>query len=102
MTTENQKTFFSSGVALREKKYQKISRQEAVEKGMPMFWAGAPCRKGHVDYRYTSNGFCAGCNTNKSATYKLRKSVGTSKMLEIDNLKLEKELEKELYGYNED
>ena len=40
----------------------RISREEAIEQGLPRFFTGIPCRKGHVSQRYTCNRWCVTCN----------------------------------------
>ncbi len=39
-----------------------ISRQEAKERGLPRFFTGKPCKRGHVAERWTSNTICVLCH----------------------------------------
>lgn len=37
------------------------SRSEAKAQGLTQYFTGVPCKNGHLTYRYTSSGACAGC-----------------------------------------
>ena len=39
----------------------KISRQEAKNKGLKKYYTGVPCHKGHVSQRHVGNGDCVEC-----------------------------------------
>lgn len=38
-----------------------MERSEAIQLGLNTFDTGRPCRNGHLTYRYTQSGACAGC-----------------------------------------
>ena len=38
-----------------------VSRKEALEKGLPTYFTGKPCKHGHVSERYASNCGCCEC-----------------------------------------
>jgi len=46
----------------------KISRQEAIEKGLTHYYTGNPCKHGHVSKRYTSTHSCVECTKNTEDT----------------------------------
>jgi hypothetical protein len=39
-----------------------ITRQAAEDAGLTRFYLGVPCKRGHVAYRYLSNGRCSACH----------------------------------------
>lgn len=39
-----------------------ISRKEAIEKGLKVYFTGKPCKYGHVAERYVSIGYCVECS----------------------------------------
>lgn len=39
-----------------------ISRKEALEKGLPRYFTGKPCKHGHVAEKISSNGTCCACH----------------------------------------
>lgn len=43
-----------------------ISRKEAVERGLPKYFTGKPCRRGHIATRYTA-GACTKCVSIRKA-----------------------------------
>lgn len=48
---------------------QLLSRQSALEQGLPRYFTGKPCLQGHVSERYTHNKTCCACanaTANKS------------------------------------
>lgn len=46
------------------------SKKEAREKGLPLFFTGRECKRGHIDHRRASNGNCVACDThNNRANY---------------------------------
>lgn len=38
-----------------------ISLQEALAQGLPHYFTGKPCKRGHVSIRYTKGRFCSEC-----------------------------------------
>ena len=38
-----------------------INRSEAKARRLSQYFTGVPCKNGHLTYRYTSSGACAGC-----------------------------------------
>lgn len=38
-----------------------VSLEEAQAKGLKFYWTGEACRRGHVDYRYTTSRSCVQC-----------------------------------------
>lgn len=38
-----------------------VTREQAIALGWRYFYTGAPCRRGHIVARYTSNGACFEC-----------------------------------------
>ena len=45
-----------------------LTRPEAREKGLKIYYTGKPCRNGHDSYRYTQSGTCAQCVKNANGT----------------------------------
>lgn len=49
-----------------------VSRAQAKAAGLNRYFTGMPCRKGHVDFRYTASGACKSCiaanNMSQSST----------------------------------
>ena len=39
----------------------KISRQEAIDRGLTRYFTGLECKRGHVAERYTLQGQCSEC-----------------------------------------
>ena len=50
-----------------------ITRQEAIAKGLPRYFTGNNCSKGHAAERYTSNKTCCDCGNVASGKAKLSK-----------------------------
>lgn len=44
-----------------------ITRQDAVKQKLRRFFTGRPCRHGHLAERYTTNGACVVCTTQRVA-----------------------------------
>lgn len=42
------------------------TQKEARERGLPTYFTGKPCVRGHITYRYTKNGVCNQCSTEFS------------------------------------
>ena len=38
-----------------------ITRQEALARGLPRYFTGKPCKRGHIEERYVANNGCRGC-----------------------------------------
>lgn len=38
-----------------------VSLEEAQERGLKFYYTGIACKRGHVDYRYTSSKTCVQC-----------------------------------------
>lgn len=92
---------FSSGSSKRRHRYEKLSKPEAIELGVMYYWTGKACKRGHLDFRSTTSDSCVGCNSVVSAVSSNEKKYGGSKMLLIDGARLDRRLEKELYGYED-
>ena len=45
-----------------------VTRAEAREKGLSWYFTGKPCKKGHIDRRYTSNATCFTCAREAAKT----------------------------------
>lgn len=66
---------------------QIISRQEAKELGLKLYFTGKPCTHGHISDRYVSNSLCKECQINRAIDFdranpeaaKLRKKVARLK-----------------------
>ncbi|WMC11716.1 hypothetical protein PU634_04955 [Oceanimonas pelagia] len=43
-----------------------VSLEEAQARGLKFYWTGEACRRGHVDYRYTSSKSCVQCLRDRS------------------------------------
>jgi len=48
-----------------ELKTEVITRKQAKEQGLPRYFTGKPCKKGHVDVRLVSNGQCCSCRMDR-------------------------------------
>lgn len=74
----------------------KQKREQAILSGERFYKSGKPCRNGHDDLRYASNGTCVGCQMDKNARYaknKPEKSSGgngfhTAKSARVSRLEL--------------
>lgn len=57
------------------------SREEAAKLGLPRYFTGKPCSKGHVSERYTMQGACVECvhNTNAARTSQIKKWMKEAK-----------------------
>lgn len=49
-------------------------RIEALRAGACWYFTGIPCKNGHVDYRYASNGICRTCGSKNTAVYVAKQS----------------------------
>ena len=47
-----------------------ISREQAIELGLKRYFAGKPCKWGHMGERDTFSGRCALCAAAKAAAYR--------------------------------
>lgn len=45
------------------------SRKQAIAAGAKHFYTGRPCKNGHLDLRFTSDGKCVSCNREKVRSY---------------------------------
>lgn len=79
--------------------YQKMSLDEAIASGQKVYWTGKQCKRGHFDFRYTSNGNCAECQVTRARKDQAQKARNFSKMLLVDEKMEERRLGKELYDY---
>lgn len=70
------------------------SRAEAIAAGETFYRTGKPCKNGHVSDRYIS-GRCVTCQRENSKKRNKPWLLG-SKHLQIDRMKEERQLEKEL------
>jgi hypothetical protein len=77
-------------VSRRFGRFEKISRDDAVAVGQPVYWTGKPCRNGHLDFRSVSEGKCRKCAAAAAGKQKIKKIIGTastSSRREIDKLR---------------
>lgn len=54
---------------------QRLSRDEAIARGVHVFWTGIPCPAGHVAHRYVSNSFCVECKKERQSIRQSKKVV---------------------------
>lgn len=47
-----------------------ISREDALLQGLPKYFTGKPCRKGHVAYRYVCSRACLVCHSSHNSDYR--------------------------------
>lgn len=57
--------------------FQIMTRRQAHSRGELRYYTGAPCKHGHVGYRYVSTGACINCLTQ---TFKRRVSPWTKEL----------------------
>lgn len=59
----------------------KVSRNEALARGLRYYWTGVQCKRGHICYRYADSGACFQCQRQKSDArrYEKRYPEGRSK-----------------------
>ena len=43
-----------------------ITREDAINKGLPNYFTGIPCQKGHISKRRTLNGVCLKCDYERA------------------------------------
>ncbi|NRA77179.1 MAG: hypothetical protein HRU18_03135 [Pseudoalteromonas sp.] len=58
------------------------SRAEAIERGMPVFFTGEPCRNGHVGYRSTATKRCKTCVSTRTSKALGRNDVEVKRRLD--------------------
>jgi len=66
-----------------------ITRQEALDKDLKKYYTGKPCKRGHIDFRFKSNGDCVQCVKEKRGTNKDKISIQENtleKIQEINNI----------------
>lgn len=51
---------------------EKLTRQQAAQKGLHRYYTGKPCRNGHDAERYTSTGSCVVCSRENVNAYHKR------------------------------
>jgi len=71
-----------------------ITRKEAQEKGLPRYFTGKPCKRGHVCERYSLRGACVDCTASRVNAIRnkvecKRKGSGIYKLKEAKELGLE-------------
>jgi hypothetical protein len=71
-----------------------ITRKEAQEKGLPRYFTGKPCKRGHVCERYCRRGTCVDCTASRTNAFRnkaksKRQSSGIYKLKEAKELGLE-------------
>lgn len=42
-------------------KVEAKTKDEAIEKGLDIYFTGEPCKNGHVTHRFTATGKCSDC-----------------------------------------
>lgn len=60
-----------------------ISRNEAVNSGLPRFFTGKPCKYGHLSERYVTTGACIQCLRNSAAKYRQAGSLGQARTVRL-------------------
>ncbi len=58
--------------------YEKISRDEALRKGLKRYFTGSPCKHGHTAQRFVSTGNCCACNNERASSYKSKLQAARS------------------------
>lgn len=53
---------------------KKISKGNAAALGMRFYYTGKPCKNGHVDFRYVSDGRCVSCRKQAALDYKRKRA----------------------------
>jgi hypothetical protein len=52
---------------------KRMKRETALERGLPRFYTAEPCTRGHVTFRWSANGECNDCYTERRAAAKAAK-----------------------------
>lgn len=85
----------------------KITREQAAEADILVYWSEKPCKYGHTGFRYTKGGICRVCKMK--ANFKQRKPQefeATSAMKDgkrkLEDFKLKREMEKIEKGFDYD
>lgn len=85
----------------------KITREQAAEADILVFWSDKPCKNGHTGFKYTKSRECRVCKIE--ANFKQRNPQefeATSAMKDgkrkLEDLKLKKEMEKIEKGFDYD
>lgn len=85
----------------------KITRKQAVEADILVFWSDKPCKNGHTGFKYTKSRECRVCKIE--ANFKQtnpQEFEATSAMKDgkrkLEDLKLKREMEKIEKGFNYD
>lgn len=85
----------------------KITREQAAEADILVYWSEKPCKYGHTGFRYTKGGICRVCKMK--ANFKQRNPQefeATSAMKDgkrkLEDLKLKREMEKIEKGFDYD
>jgi hypothetical protein len=52
-----------------------IPKREAITRGLGRYFLGTPCRRGHIDERYTASGLCCSCQAELHATPEYHKAT---------------------------
>jgi len=61
-----------------------ISRKDAIEKGLPSYFTGLPCKYGHIAKRGVSAGNCYQCEYEKGKT--LRAHIKAKRLEALANV----------------
>lgn len=48
-----------------------VTRSKAKTLGLPRYFTGSPCKRGHVSERYTKSGMCLQCGAEHSRSYRV-------------------------------
>lgn len=82
---------------LIKKPLTRVSREVAAKKGLTFYWEGLPCKEGHIDLHYTSNGECKSCMQEEQ---RKKTSIANSRVLAetiVDSVRLERLLDEDKY-----
>lgn len=64
-----------------------VSRQEALNTGLPTYFTGKPCKHGHIESRYVTKGECLRCRRSRYTT-KRDKYLSLNRVWKTKNPKL--------------
>ena len=63
-----------------------ITRREAVIQGLPRYFTGKACGRGHVVERFTNNGVCTKCSEENNAARATKATAGGKSQAELKTL----------------
>lgn len=56
----------------------RLSKEEAIANGVPVFWSGEQCRANHIAHRYVSSNECVVCKRSRNRANKTRRLAARS------------------------